>query len=672
MKILYSDLKKYIPGLHATPEQIAEFYTMTGLMLDSRTDVSYNNHVDTLFSLEVRQNRADCFCVLGLVRELAASVNSPIQIPSVSEITKSETFPNITIVDERFVRRLTAIQINNVTVKQSPQWLKEYVELHGINSINLLVDLSNYTMLLTGYPNHIFDMDKVQGSLQWRVSSQHKSMITLGSNEVQLHSEVLTIEDDNSPLALAGAIGGDIARVDENTHNILIEVGVYDPALVMRNSRSLSISTETSRRLEKNLDPHGTRYALELLVSLVLQECGGIISSEVFDFFPGEKDAIPEIPYDPHLAEHIAGVPISSDDSLGILQRLNFTVDSTAIPWKIVPPTYRTDISIAEDIAEEVIRFVGYNKIPSDEIPALDVVTNITPEEEILVTNLRPILISDGYDEILSSPLITPAQNVETNYAKDESIIVENAVNEEFTALRQSLAAGLMNQVTNYLKQGISTIQIFEIGTVFSKKGTMFNEKLHLGLLHFVSPQEQQIGTFWLHVDRLLKHAGITSIDLVPSESGQRPQIANESSCWLIMHNEEQIGVIYKTKPLWKEGSAYIAEINIHELIKVDIDQNNRATTELTQRMSSYDINIVRPENSNTFELAAEIETQLPVNSLWSISLTDRYKLADGKQPNLTRYTFRISYINLAEQDAKLLHEKLYTVIPGAEQGELP
>ncbi|HPX64884.1 MAG TPA: phenylalanine--tRNA ligase beta subunit-related protein, partial [bacterium] len=166
MKILYSQIKQLIPSLAATPAEIGAALTMTGFMQESLETVNYNNQADVLLGFEIRQNRPDCLSVIGLAREIAAYFNLSLNLPSTKEWTPAEVPVSIR-VETPAVRRLKAIKLQDITVQASPQWLVDYLAFYEINSVNLPVDLSNYVMLLTGYPSHLIDYDRLDGDIVW-------------------------------------------------------------------------------------------------------------------------------------------------------------------------------------------------------------------------------------------------------------------------------------------------------------------------------------------------------------------------------------------------------------------------------------------------------------------------------------------------------------------------
>ncbi|PIP18305.1 MAG: hypothetical protein COX42_01610, partial [Parcubacteria group bacterium CG23_combo_of_CG06-09_8_20_14_all_35_6] len=369
MKILYSQLKQFVPGLKATPKQIGEKFTMAGLMTASLKKVIYLGRSDFLFDLEVRQNRVDCLSVWGLAREVAAYYGLKVKLPTVKIKAFAKSDSGIKVRIPKKVIRALAININNVRNEKSPTWLKELMSFYDINPINLLVDLSNYVMILTGFSSHILDRDKMSGSLAWKMNDGFKTITTLDGTLINLRGDEIILADDKNILGLAGMVGGQIAAIREETKNITIEMAIYDRVLVRRNSRSLKVFTEASNRLEKDQDSNGLDFAMNLLLSLILEKTGGRISSKLFSYYP-KKIVRPKIDFNPVSPSVFAGVKISGTQALNILKRLDFQVVKKSVSlWHVRPPVSRMDVTIPEDVIEEVIRIFGFEKIPTNDAP---------------------------------------------------------------------------------------------------------------------------------------------------------------------------------------------------------------------------------------------------------------------------------------------------------------
>lgn len=653
MKILYSQIKELVPGLKAGPKEVGQALTMAGFMMDGFSEVKFKNRPDYLISLEVRQNRADCLSVIGLAREVAAYYGLKITLPKTKKIAFGKTRLEIEVKADKFVKRVTAIKITGLKNNPSPAWLKEYIGHYGINSVNLLVDLSNYVMFLTGYPSHLIDFNKVNGKIKWSLNHDFNEATTLFGTVVPLKKDnELIIRDDKNIIALAGIVGGRAAEIDEKTNAIIAEAAIYDRAVIRKNSRSLNIVTEASHRLEKELDPNGAQAALEMLAALIQEYAGGKIESQLFDYYP-KKYISPTIEFDPESPSRFAGIEINHKKAIKIFNDLNLPVKKTGKKFLVTPPTYRQDLLISEDLVEEVIRIYGYDKITAEEIPKLQVVPDITPKNIILAEKIRDILTARGFDEILSWPLTKSQDNGLVNYLDWKAISTQNSINELYPDLRQSIASGLLIQLNEYYKKNLEFIDIFEIGKIFGERGGKYIEHESLGILS--ANKDKSLAKFKNNIEILLRSLGFS--DLKYFNSKLKPKAANPNSCWDIYAKGKCLGIIYKLAPQENKLNAYFSEINLASITAELINFKNNPTVELTQKLISLDANIELDKTESIFKYLGELEKKLDKNNLWSLSVADAYPLTEK-----IRYTIRVVYKELSDQQAKKIHLAVFNL----------
>ena len=678
MKILYSQLKELVPELKASPQMVGDALTLIGFMMESLEKVDYQDKTDYLIGLEIRQNRADCLSILGIAREVAAywglncrdlrylmpKKNQPAKFTKINqEISLEGTLGeklDIEIRNEKPIRRILAVEIKNLENKQSPDWLKEFLGFYEINSINLPVDLSNYVMLLTGYPSHLLDKSKIKGNLTWSLNKNFKEITTLDNSKIKLgQKEELIIQDQANILALAGIVGGKTAATDQGTTSVIAEMAIYDRTLIRKNSNELKIVTEASNRLEKDLDTSSSLTAFELLTSLILEYCGGELGSKVFDFYL-QKRIIPTITLNPKDISSYAGIEISSAKTNKVLNDLRFKIKKNGNNLQVSPPSDRMDVNIEEDVIEEVIRIVGYDKIPIDQPPQIEVIKNITPRVIKLSDNIRDILVALSFDEILSSPLIKEGANADVNYQNWGVVTTQNSVNEEYPDLRQSIAPGLISQLNEYSKKGIDQINIFEIGKIFGQIKNHYREQESLGLLIHKSAKEKALSQLKQATEKLLRTSGINNVQW--SKSKIIPTIANPYSCWDLIVGEDTIGILYKLKPIEKlAGSTYFAEISLSKMTVLLDHYRPEPTVELTKKIVTLDVNLEFPINKKQSpeelinKKLQEIRKKISKDNLWSLKIHDVFPLK-----NKIRYTIRVSYKELSDPQAKKLHSEVF------------
>jgi len=276
---------------------------------------------------------------------------------------------------------------------------------------------------------------------------------------------------NNSSQALSLSFwGGTSCAIDNSTTNTIIEFAVYNPSVVRQNSHQLKVTTEAATRLEKFLDPDLIPSALKFLSKLVLENCGGSIGSNVYDYYPSPTKT-PDINFDYNSPSLISGIDISVDFAKKTLINLGCVINENFI----TPPSIRKDITIPEDLAEEVIRFYGYDKIPTDQPLEFKAVKNITPPEIYLVEQIKDRLVSEGFDEVITWPLVSTATDQKT------VIKTENSINTEVVYLRQSLIPSLKLQLDQYKRYKLPNPKFFEIGKIYYKAGDNYIEKFSLG-----------------------------------------------------------------------------------------------------------------------------------------------------------------------------------------------
>ena len=650
MKILYSQIKELAPGLKAGPKEVGSALSLTGFMMDSFAEVKYKNRPDYLIGFEVRQNRADCLSVYGLAKEAAAYYGLKIKLPKTKKIAAAEEKLDIKVEADKFVKRILAVKLTGVKNGESPEWLKEYVAHEGVNSVNLLVDLSNYVMFLTGYPSHLIDFNKVDGRISWSLNHDFNEVTTLSGAKVQLKRDnELIIRDDKKIISLSGLIGGQEAEIDESTNALIAEIAVYDHAIIRKNSRSLNIVTEASHRLEKELDPNGIQSAMELLVALIEEYAGGRVVSH-YEYYP-KKYVSPTIKFDPASPSQFSGIEIPGKTALKIFKDLNFSVKKSGSSLLITPPTYRQDIKLPEDLVEEVIRIYGYDKIPANEAPKLRVVPDITPKNIILAEKIRDTLTVLGFDEILSWPLTKREDNALANYLDWRTIVAQNSINDLYPNLRQSIASGLLIQLDEYVKKNLKFINIFEIGKVFGEKGGKYLEHESFGILSATA--EKSLTAFKNNLETLLRSLGFSDLKYFSSKT--KPALANPESAWDIYANGKVVGIIYKLTPRADKLNTYFAEINLTLITAELAALKNNPVVELTQKLIYLDANIELDKNQSVYEYLGQLEKKLDKNHLWSLNVADIYPLE-----NKIRYTIRAAYKELSDQEAKKIHLSVF------------
>ena len=467
MKISYNWLKWYIPEA-PLPEKLADVFVSYLCEVENMETMGD----DTIFDIKILPDRAhDLLSHKGVARELASLLDikfiDPTSKYKVPELKATNL--KIKIESDKCCRYMGRI-VRNVKIDPSPKWVVKYLESIGQRSINNIIDATNIVMYDCGQPTHVFDLNKLHGAIIVRNAKNGEEMTTLDNKEVKFKNLNMVIADEKNVLAIAGVKGGKIAEVDNNTKDIILEVANFDPISVRKTAQALNIVTDAKKRFENDLSPELAEYGMLELSSLILEMCPNAIFENIVDVYP-EKQEERKLNFSVDKISKILGLNVSVDEIKDILKRYNIEFlpldkGDKGGCFEIVVPSIRLDLVIEEDMAEEIGRILGYDKV-KPEIPKI----NFKPEineiySKILLT--RNKLLNEGYSEVMTY----------TFSDKGEVSVLASASDKNF--LRTNLTDGLkeslkLNQANAPLL-GIDKVKIFEIGTVFKK----IEEEMHV------------------------------------------------------------------------------------------------------------------------------------------------------------------------------------------------
>jgi|SRR3989344_2883097 len=458
MKVSYNWLKWYVPDA-PDPEKLSDLITYH--LAEVETAEKFGD--DTIFDIKILPNRAhDLLSHQGVARELASllDINFVDSTPKYKIPDSKPTKLKVEINTDK-CRRDAARIVRNVKVGPSPEWVVKHLESIGQRSINNIVDATNLVMFDCGQPNHVFDLDKVKGpKLDINTSLGNEKMLFLGGVEKELSKGMVIIYDgERNPIG-TGVKGGTLAELDVNTKNIILQIDNFDPVSVRKMGQALNIFTDGRKRFENDLSPELIPYTMRELSALILEMCPEAIFEDVVDVYP-KKQEERNLSFSIKKISKILGLEVSIKEIKDILERYNFEYEEKKGEFSITVPPMRLDLVIAEDMAEEIGRVLGYDKVKPI-IPKI----NFKPkpnETYAKISWARNKLLSEGYSEIMTY----------TFSDKGEIEVEKSASDKKF--LRTNLADGLkeslkLNKINAPLL-GIEEIKIFEIGTVFTNKG---------------------------------------------------------------------------------------------------------------------------------------------------------------------------------------------------------
>ncbi|WP_118179350.1 phenylalanine--tRNA ligase subunit beta [Paraburkholderia phosphatilytica] len=420
---------------------------------------------DTVFEIKLTPNKADCLSVFGVARETAAITGAPLKSPVFEPVavTLDEKLP-VKISAPDLCGRFSGRVIRGVNARaKSPQWMVQRLERSGQRSISALVDISNYVMLELGRPSHVFDLDKIHGAMDVRWGQPGESLKLLNGNTVEVDGTVGVIADDHHLESLAGIMGGDSTAVSLDTQNIYLEAAFWWPDSIRGRSRRYNFSTDAGHRFERGVDWATTVEHIERISQLILDICGG--SAGPIDDQTVNVPKRAPVKMRVERANRIIGVKISADEIAQIFTRLGLTFDRDGDTFSVMPPSYRFDIEIEEDLIEEVARIYGFEKIPANP-PVATSEMRATNETQRSIHTIRHELAARDYAETVNFSFVDAEW--EADFAgNSDPVRVVNPIASQYSVMRTSLFGSLINVLRFNLNRRADRVRVFETGRVF-------------------------------------------------------------------------------------------------------------------------------------------------------------------------------------------------------------
>lgn len=422
---------------------------------------------DQILTIELTPNRGDCLSALGLARELAAINRVSLNAIQIADYPQSQDSFAVNIIAKKQCPHYACCLIKNISNTKSPFWLIEKLRRCGLRSINPVVDVTNYVMLELGQPLHAFDLNKIGDSIEIRLAKSNEEILLLDGKKIALDDNTLVIADKNKVLAIAGVMGGLESAVDENTTAILIESAFFAPNELRGCARRYGLQTDSSYRFERGVDSQlqikALKRAIYLLLEIVKGEAGAI--NEINS---------PEIISHKHIEFNIAkvasllGEDIDEAEISDIFKRLGIEIISKKNNvWLVKIPSYRFDLTIAEDLVEEIARIYGYDRLPQREIISLlsgkAVVQN---QSNRMQRRLKEIMLDRGYHEAITYSFIDPVMQKYFN-SEIEPLKLANPISPELSVMRTSLIPGLIKALQYNQSHKTLRVRLFEIGLCF-------------------------------------------------------------------------------------------------------------------------------------------------------------------------------------------------------------
>lgn len=436
--------------------------------------VAYLGLDDTVVEYEITSNRVDCFSVLGIAREAAATFHREFVPPVVTETGNDEDvndYIKVSIKDTKLCSRYTARVVKNIKIEPSPEWMQRRLRAQGIRPINNIVDITNYVMEEYGQPMHAYDLDTIEGrEIIVRRAEKNEKFVTLDGQERTLDDTVLMICDGAKPVGIAGIMGGENSMITDQVTTMLFEAACFDGTNIRLSGKKIGMRTDASSKFEKGLDPNNALEAMNRACQLIEELKAGEVVGGVVDVYPEVKGGR-EIPFEPEKYNRLLGTQISPETMLSYFEKLGLGYD--ADKNEVLIPSWRQDLECDADLAEEVARFFGYDKIPTT-LPSGEATTGKLSFKLRVEETARDIAefcgFSQGMAYSFESPKVFDKLLIPEDSPLRNTVVISNPLGEDFSIMRTvSLNGMLTSLATNYNRRN-KNVRLYELGNIYLPK----------------------------------------------------------------------------------------------------------------------------------------------------------------------------------------------------------
>jgi len=431
---------------------------------------------DTILEINLTPNRGDCMGMLGLAREVAAITDTPFAPPPVPRVpAQSSESLSVELTPDAGCARFASRVIRGVRPEaEAPLWMRERLRRAGLRPLGAIVDVTNYVMLELGQPMHAYDRREIEGGIVVRRASPGETLRLLDGRDVILDDSVLVIADRDKPLGLAGIMGGEHSGIDAGTTDVVLEVAFFRPDAVAGRGRRFGLVTDASQRFERGVDPTLQERAIERATELLIACAGGVPGPTAIVELPSELPLRKAIAFRPARARRVIGADIADQEIEHILRRLGMDVRTLEGGWQVTAPSWRFDISIEEDLIEEVARVHGFDRIPETD-PATPLAIAAISEARVTPETVADLLVQRGYFEAITYSFVDP--EVQGIVCPGEpALALANPISADLAQMRVSLWPGLVRALLENQRRQQPRVRLFEIGRKFRLDGESLTE----------------------------------------------------------------------------------------------------------------------------------------------------------------------------------------------------
>ena len=449
-------------------------YIMKDDAVVGESAVSYLGLDDTVVEYEVTSNRVDCFSMLGVAREAAATFDKKFVPPVVTKTGNQEDVHNyikVTVKDQDLCSRYTARVVKNIKFAPSPEWMQKRLRAQGIRPINNLVDITNYVMEEFGQPMHAYDLDTIAGKeIIVRRAQKDEKFVTLDGQERTMDDSVLMICDADKAVGMAGIMGGENSMITENVHTMLFEAACFDGTNIRLSSKKVGLRTDASAKFEKGLDPNLAMEAMDRACQLVEELGAGEIVGGAIDFYPVKKEGR-RVPFEPDKYNHLLGTEIPAEQMLEYFKRIDLGFDEKTN--EILVPSWRQDLECDADIAEEVARFFGYANIPVT-LPDGESTHGKISFKLYMEDLARECAEFCGFSQAMTysfeSPKVYDKLLIPEDSKMRQAVPISNPLGEDYSIMRTLSLNGMLSSLSTNFGRRNKDVRLYELGNIYLPK----------------------------------------------------------------------------------------------------------------------------------------------------------------------------------------------------------
>ena len=436
--------------------------------------ISYLGLDDTVVEYEITSNRVDCFSILGIAREAAATFGKEFVSPVVTETGNNEDvndYIKVSVKDDKLCSRYTARVVKNIRIAPSPEWMQCRLRAQGIRPINNIVDITNYVMEEYGQPMHAYDLDTIEDrEIVVRRAAKGEQFVTLDGQERTLDDSVLMICDGRKAIGIAGIMGGENSMITDNVKTMLFEAACFDGTNIRLSGRKIGLRTDASAKFEKGLDPNTAIEAMNRACQLIEELGAGEVVGGVVDVYPNVKGD-KRIPFEPEKYNKLLGTDIAKETMLAYFSKIDLGYDPASN--EVIVPSWRQDLECDADLAEEVARFFGYDKIPTT-LPSGEATTGKLTFKLRIEAVAREIAefcgFSQGMTYSFESPKVYDKLLLPQDSTLRKAVVISNPLGEDFSIMRTVSLNGMLTSLSTNFNRRNKNVRLYELGNIYLPK----------------------------------------------------------------------------------------------------------------------------------------------------------------------------------------------------------